>query len=762
MIGKLRAVVRQLRGRSSHELYSRAAQRAYSLAERTSLQLTGSAHQRASLPDVSHAFQQSFFPALSGGAKRIAETVDALRQHVPHDEAETLARATAAERGDITLFGLGTINIGSSPDWQLDPFAKLRAPQQHWSTFNYLDRTVVGDHKIVWEINRHQYFLTFGQAYAYAGDERWPRAFVRMFDSWIAGNPPTIGMNWCSSLEVSYRAISWIWAMHFMRESATIDSDVKARVLASLDAHGRHLERYLSTYFSPNTHLTGEALGLFYIGTQCPELPDAARWANLGASVLESALDRQVLSDGVYFEQATQYHRYTIDIYLQYWLLAKQTGRVPAAKVESALRRMFDFLLSITRPDGTYPLMGDDDGGRLLQLDGRKPDDARALLGTGAALLKRADLAWMGRGDDAALLWMLGASSVGERDTLVGHAPQELARAYDAGGVYTMRDGWNTDSSLAVVDAGPHGALSFGHSHADALSIDLTVAGRPVFVDAGTYTYVGDERNTFRSTAAHNTVEIDGVSTSIPSTAFRWSKVAHARATGWLDAPDFTWFCGTHDGYRDLGDPVQHERSVLHNKDGIWIVRDSVQAKGRHTARLRWHLAAGLTASARDSGSNSVHLRVREGDASRALLILAGSEGGKGAVERGWSSSQFGQKAQVDVCEWLETTNGNAVLASIVIDTARYRVATPETVARLARVQGAVVVVALEATHDPMETVLVVAGNGSGIKYDSEWLEPAGNGSPQSPKDVAVLHVDALSGKLLRVVGASTPLLSQA
>lgn len=749
MIGRIRAVVRQLRGRTPHELYSRAAQRAYALGERALLRVMA-----ASQPtpiQIERELSSHFFLAFEFGEQAtLARTIASLRARVPADEAEVLARAAAAERGDIGMFGYGVISLGNTPDWQRDPISGLRAPQRHWSTIPYLDRDVVGDHKVVWEINRHQYFVTFGQAYAYTRDERWPKAFVRMLDSWLEANPATIGMNWCSSLEVSYRAISWIWALQLMRESPVLDQAIMARVMAGLEAHGRHLERYLSTYFSPNTHLTGEALGLFYIGKLCPELPRARQWAALGASILNKEIDRQVLSDGVYFEQATQYHRYTIDIYLHFMLL----GGSSSGRISEALHRMFDVLLHITRPDGTIPLIGDDDGGRLVQLDGRPPHDVRALLATGAAWLARADLAWVGRGDDAALLWLNGAAAVAMRDQLTTeHRPAELDKAFPSGGLYTMRDGWGSSASVAVIDAGPHGALSFGHSHADPLAVDLTLAGRALFVDAGTYTYVGDERNAFRSTAAHNTVEIDGTGTSIPDTAFRWKTVSNATATNWTSQPEFAYFQGTHDGYRSLADPVTHERSVLHNRVGVWVVRDALSAAGAHEAVLRWHCAPGLTPRSIHEARGLCQLQIEEGAASRAMLVMAGSSAGHQQIDDGWVSAQFGQKTRARVCTWRERISGNAVLASIVIDTARYRLASAAEYA--AKVKGALVVVALDVvppavSEQASEQLLVIVGNGQNITFNARQLQA----------DIVLLRLDKQTGRQLGLI--AVPPLSPA
>src|SRR5205085_3460999 len=120
-------------------------------------------------------------------------------------------------------------------------------------------------------------------------------------------NPPKLGINWASSLEVAFRAISWLWALHFFRDAAALTPPLYLRLLKSLYAHARHVETYLSTYFSPNTHLTGEALGLYYTGTLLPEFKRAAHWRKLGARILLAQLARHVKPDGVYLEHSTYY-----------------------------------------------------------------------------------------------------------------------------------------------------------------------------------------------------------------------------------------------------------------------------------------------------------------------------------------------------------------------------------------------------------------------------------------------------------------------
>ena len=63
---------------------------------------------------------------------------------------------------------------------------------------------------------------------------------------------------------------------------------LRARFLTALNRHGRYLELNLSVYFSPNTHLLGEAVALHALGVLFPSFPRAARWAETGGRIVEA------------------------------------------------------------------------------------------------------------------------------------------------------------------------------------------------------------------------------------------------------------------------------------------------------------------------------------------------------------------------------------------------------------------------------------------------------------------------------------------
>ena len=179
----------------------------------------------------------------------------------------------------------------------------------------------------------------------------------------------------------------------------------------SIRAHAAHVERYLSHYFSPNTHLTGEALGLFYAGRG---LPGAARGAPLararGAASSSSESERQVLADGVYFEQSTCYQRYTVEIYLHFLVLAARNGcACPAAIARARAAACSTSCCACASPTAACPQIGDADGGWLLPLAAaRAGRPARRLRGRGGALRPRRLRVGGRRARRPRSLWLLG------------------------------------------------------------------------------------------------------------------------------------------------------------------------------------------------------------------------------------------------------------------------------------------------------------------------------------------------------------------
>jgi len=614
-------MVTRIRGRSLDELRVRGVQALHARLERLWGRFLPPHLLARGMPATELVFDRGVaFPAGAGIAPGVIAR--AIARLDPETRARFTEQSDQAERGIVTLLGYGPLWVGNPPNWHREAISGTEAPRRHWSRIDHLDTAVVGDHKLLWELNRHQYLLATAFCWLLDQETRRFDLIQSHLESWLADNPPRHGVNWVSSLEIAYRAISWCWLLWMLRE-APWRPDLRTRLTRSLEAHARKVERYLSTYFSPNTHLTGEALGLFYVGTVLPHSPHAQRWRKKGSAILESAIHRQVYPDGVYFEQASQYHRYTAEIYLHYLLLANATGWTVSHTARDRLGDLFAVLRSMASAPGLIPLLGDDDGGLLLPLDPRAPDDVRALLLAGAVALQRPELV-MAAAPPSFAYWLCGIESTDRLRTRRAVNPHWLDIYFARGGLAVLRDGWDSSTAVAVIDAGPHGALSCGHSHADALAMTLALGPTELFIDRGTLTYAGAERNEFRATVSHNTLEIDGTSSVIPAQPFKWLSDIPARARGVVcSSSHFSSFSGIAAGHLAGGRPSAHCRRVLHQRGGAWVIHDRGLREAARAGVLRWQLAPHLTAAALTA--STVAIRNGAGVGVAAIFIRGAS-----------------------------------------------------------------------------------------------------------------------------------------
>ena len=591
--------LRRLKDASIDELRVRATQRIAAFSERrgwSPLAKLPTDEEFASLftapiAELLEHFRSRSEPKFFASFNSPQETVDAFRSRWPNVTQRLIEKADRICEGKFDLLGYTNLDFGDPIDWHFEPSTGKRIPLMHWSKLDYLNAGIAGDKKIIWELNRHQYFVILGQAYLCTGDERYATAFATHLDAWMDANPPKLGINWASSLEVAFRSMSWLWAFYFFKSSPALSTEKFQRACKFLYLSARHLESYLSTYFSPNTHLTGEALGLFLIGTLLPEFKEAKRWQELGSQILVDQLPVHVRSDGVYFEQTSYYHRYTTDFYLHFLLLSRANKFELPQQVEHTLVRLLDHLMYIQRPDGTTPLFGDDDGGRLAMLDVRDANDFRGTLGVGSVAFDRGDYKFCAGDAAELLLWLTGPEGLSRFDAMDEMQPPETSKAFPEGGYFVMRDGWTSESHYLLFDCGPHGSLNCGHAHADALSIDLAANGRTVLIDPGTYTYTGSKelRDWFRSSHAHNTVTVDGHSSSVPNGAFSWTTTARCSLEQWISQGRFDFVSGRHDGFMRLQSPAMVSREVLFLKHDYWIVRDALSSSTDHRLDVRFH-----------------------------------------------------------------------------------------------------------------------------------------------------------------------------
>jgi len=343
---------------------------------------------------------------------------------------------------------------------------------------------------------------------------------------WIGANPPAAGTGW-EPYPVSLRTVNWVkWLLEGEGEPDGM--------LPSLAGQIAHLSGNVEYHLLAN-HLFANAKALVFGGA----FFQRNGWLDQGLKILRKEVAEQICADGGHFERSPMYHCLILEDLLDLVNLGNAyPGLLPDWRGPAA--RMLGWLREMTHPDGRIAFFND---------------------------------ATFGAAPEPEMLF--------DYASRLGVAPVETGLS-DSGYVRL-----ENEESVVLSDAGPVGPdYQPGHAHCDTLSFELSHRGKRVLVNSGISTYERDaERHEQRSTAAHNTVVVDGEEQSEIWAAFRVARRAYPLD---VKTDGRTWVEAAHNGYRRLPSPVTHRRRLELKKDRL-LVSDTLEGRGVHSAAVHFH-----------------------------------------------------------------------------------------------------------------------------------------------------------------------------
>ncbi len=333
---------------------------------------------------------------------------------------------------------------------------------------------------------------------------------------WIRENSPATGTGW-EPYPTSLRIVNWIkWCL--------AGHDLDPLALNSLAVQTRSLRSQLEYHLLGN-HLLANAKALVFAGAFFSG-DEANRWLNQGVQILRAEVAEQILNDGGHFELSPMYHCVVLEDLLDILNLAKVFPDEPmlkfASSMQDTINQMRRWLKTMCHPDGEISFF----------------NDAAHEIACSPQELE----------------------SYAERLTLptVDLPADRLIQLPDSGYIRVQFE--NHVALLDVARVGP--SYQPGHAHADTLSFEWSFNGKRVLVNSGTSCYgISDERERQRSTAAHNTVEIDGEDSSEVWSGFRVARRARPTDLQIDEQPTGVEVACSHTGYQRLPGRVTHRRA---------------------------------------------------------------------------------------------------------------------------------------------------------------------------------------------------------
>lgn len=498
------------------------------------------------------------------------------------------------------LLGSGETNIGENINWHKDfksgytwnPEGYYVNSDKH---LDYMKKGIEADVKIPWELSRFQHLATLGKAFWYTQDKKYVQEFIIQIKSWINDNPIKLGVNWTCTMDVSIRAVNWIWAYYFFDESNILTPEFRTKFIKTLYLHGRHIRNNLEFGKVRGNHYLTNIAALVYLGIFFRESEEAQEWLSKGKEALIKEMDYQTQADGVHSELSTSYHRLTTEIFISTTLLClKNNIKLPESYM-NRLEKMIEFVLYYTTPNGSAPQIGDCDDGRFQILSnyfGWKRQDHQYLLTIGEFLFKREDLKKTNHKFDEESFWLTGGLI--EQPPNIPKKPHLQSKSFKNSGFYVMR---HDDLYMIINASSPNTQYLQGHRHNDALSFELFAYGKSLIVDPGSYIYTANPkmRNLFRSTKYHNTIQVNEIEQNeFNDDLFYLGTETKTNVSKW-DVTDYAdFFEGEHYAYKRLKNPVTHQRQILFNKKmKFWVVKDILICEGSNSFDLYFHFSDG-------------------------------------------------------------------------------------------------------------------------------------------------------------------------
>ncbi len=224
------------------------------------------------------------------------------------------------------------------------------------------------------------------------------------------------------------------------------------------------------------------------------------------------------------------------------------------------------------------------------------------------------------------------------------------AGTFRTSGYYILGDRFETNREVRIVaDAGPLGYLSIAaHGHADALSFTLSVGGKEILIDPGTYAYHTQRvwRDYFKGTSAHNTVRIDGVDQSVSGGNFLWVKHAQSQVIAIERTPLADRWVASHDGYARLKHPLTIAGRLLFEKQQSRLqVTDELLGSGEHEVETVLAFRRAMRGPGHWPRRACVLRRCAAVDDDAGGVALQCASRRRTAAARGWISRSFDAKA---------------------------------------------------------------------------------------------------------------------
>ena len=315
----------------------------------------------------------------------------------------------------------------------------------------------------LWNFNLHyfEYAVAMAGQYKTSGDIRYFEKFKELYQDWWENFENDVKGDAWHPYTISLRIPNLLICIDLFEEPLVKEKEFRKQLYDSIYVQYCFLEKNQEKNLLGNHYF--ENLKTLYISSI---LFLEKKKQRKYEKILLKEINVQILPDGMHYERSIMYHNIILEDLMRIERVSRYSDNLEfRQKIIDTIQRMSDVICALE------DLQND----RIPQFN----DAGSGVAKTATQLIEATQ-------------------------ELYGYAPAKK-RAFEEAGYYVL----NNNGIKVIFDCGDMGPRYItGHGHCDALSFELFADGQSIFVNAGTYQYQTSLRGFFRSTKAHNTVQI--------------------------------------------------------------------------------------------------------------------------------------------------------------------------------------------------------------------------------------------------------------
>lgn len=382
------------------------------------------------------------------------------------------------------------------------------------------------EQELRYQLNRHQWMLPQAKAYYVSKDERYIKNWMFVFSDWFEQNPrPEVDLDYTvypDNQAPEYRRAGWTWRpldvaarvidecsmWEYYKDAPQLSS---AFMLKFLYYFAQQVDHIMEFYSADSNHRITQAQSVAFAGVLMPELKHAAEWVSSGTGVLNGTIESEYFADGWLKDGDFSYHISSIEDFRSTMELAMLNGRTDCISEANiaTIHKMTDVVLYMTYPNYSSVNM----------------EDTRAAAWSKSVLKRNFSRYTTLFPEDQSLLWMATEGAQGTAPAVfastgidaagIAYENKGYGIGFQHGGYYVLRTGWDSNAMMMVFHNPGKVMADQWHVQSDNGTFELMVKGRQFFPDSGCFTYTtGSDRTKYASTAAHNTLTMNGKNTA--------------------------------------------------------------------------------------------------------------------------------------------------------------------------------------------------------------------------------------------------------